>query len=73
MEIMEFLWSETTVCSLYCVHCAGAGVQDLTLAGVSVFQQDRSTVYTSKTRSGYFWLKQDWEQQWFLSTLVLRS
>jgi len=41
-------------------RCAEAGVQDSTPAGVSVFQQE-----SEQDRSGYFWLEQEPEQEWF--------
>jgi len=43
--------------------CAGAGVQESTPAGVSVYQQESR----SRTRSRYFWLEQksEQEQKWF--------
>jgi len=49
----------------WCQRCAGAGVQELTPTGVRVFQQDRS-----RTRSGFFRLKQ--EQEWCLIIMFLR-
>jgi len=58
IKTSTFIWDQ---------RCAGSGVQESTPVGVSVFPKERS-----RTGSGYFWLKQDPKQEWFIITVFLR-